>query len=75
MPTWRESEPGLVPAHVPCVSFGLYLVGIVLVVAGLIYAAVIMSVPTQWIIVLSLLLLGGGIVTAVKSTRQRDPIK
>jgi hypothetical protein len=57
------------------VSFGLYLFGIVLVIAGLIYGAVIVNIPTQWIVVLALLLLGGGIVTAVKSTRQRDPIE
>lgn len=55
------------------VSFGIYLVGIVLVIAGLVYAATILNLPTQWIVVVAVVLLGIGIVAAVKSTRQRDP--
>jgi hypothetical protein len=55
------------------VSFGIYLVGIVLVVAGLVYAATILNLPTPWIVVAALVALGIGVVTAVKSTRQRDP--
>jgi hypothetical protein len=54
-------------------SFGIYLFGIVLVIGGLIYAAAIMHVPVQWIVVTTLVLLGAGVVTAVKATRQRDP--
>jgi hypothetical protein len=54
-------------------SFGIYLVGIMLVIAGLVYAAAILSAPIQWIVVGTLVLLGGGVVTAVKATRQRDP--
>lgn len=57
------------------VSFGIYLVGIILVVAGLVYAATLVHLPTQWIIVATLLTLGIGVVAAVKSTRQRDPAK
>jgi len=54
-------------------SFGIYLVGIVLVIAGLVYAAVILSAPIQWIVVATLVMLGSGVVMAVKTTRQRDP--
>ena len=54
-------------------SFGMYLVGIVLVIGGLIYAAALLHAPVQWIVVITLVLLGGGVVTAVKATRQRDP--
>jgi uncharacterized membrane protein YecN with MAPEG domain len=54
-------------------SFGIYLLGIVLLIGGIIYAAAIMHAPVQWIIVGTLVLLGAGIVTAVKATRQRDP--
>jgi hypothetical protein len=57
------------------VSFGIYLFGIVLVIAGLVYAAAILSIPTHWIVVVALVLLGSGVVTAVKATRQRDPAK
>lgn len=53
-------------------SFGIYLAGIVLVVGGLLYAAAILHVPTQWIIVSGVVLLGLGILMAVKATRQRD---
>jgi threonine/homoserine/homoserine lactone efflux protein len=53
-------------------SFGIYLGGIVLVLGGLIYAAAILHAPIQWIIVGALVLLGFGILTAVKATRQRD---
>jgi len=54
-------------------SFGIYLVGIILVIAGLIYAAAILNAPVQWIVVTALVLLGAGVVAAVKATRQRDP--
>ena len=54
-------------------SFGIYLVGIVMVIAGLIYAAAILNAPAQWIVVATLVLLGAGVVAAVKATRQRDP--
>ncbi|HEY0466254.1 MAG TPA: hypothetical protein VGC79_18715 [Polyangiaceae bacterium] len=56
-------------------SFGIYLVGILLVIAGLVYAATILSAPTHWIVVIALVLLGAGVIAAVKSTRQRDPAK
>ena len=54
-------------------SFGIYLLGIVLLISGVIYAAVIVHAPLEWIIVGALVMLGVGVVTAVKSTRQRDP--
>ena len=56
-------------------SFGIYLFGIVLVIAGLIYAATMLHLPTQWIVVVALVTLGIGVVAAVKATRQRDPAK
>ncbi|HEY5241786.1 MAG TPA: hypothetical protein VIJ22_09985 [Polyangiaceae bacterium] len=54
-------------------SFGIYIAGILLVIGGLIYGGAILHVPLQWIVIGSLVLLGLGVVTAVKSTRQRDP--
>jgi hypothetical protein len=53
-------------------SFGIYFAGIVLVLGGLIYGAAILSVPVHWIVVGALILLGLGVLTAVKATRQRD---
>ena len=54
-------------------SFGIYLVGIVLLISGIVYAAAIMHAPVHWIIVATLIMLGAGVVMAVKATRQRDP--
>ncbi|HYQ04359.1 MAG TPA: hypothetical protein VER96_37055 [Polyangiaceae bacterium] len=54
-------------------SFGIYLVGIVLLISGLIYAATILNAPTHWIVVATLVVLGAGVINAVKNTRQRDP--
>ncbi len=53
-------------------SFGIYLTGFVIVIAGLIYGANLMSVPTHWIVVGGLVLVGIGILTGVKVTRQKD---
>jgi hypothetical protein len=51
-------------------SFGLYALGFL---SGLVYGAHLMHVPTHWIIVGAVVLLGIGIVTGVQSTRQKDP--
>jgi len=39
-------------------SFGLYSIGFVLVIAGLIYGAHLMQVPAHWIAVGAIVLLG-----------------
>jgi len=54
-------------------SYGLYVAGFVIVIGGLIYGAVLMHVPTQWIVAGSVVLLGLAILTGVKATRQKDP--
>lgn len=56
-------------------SFGIYLFGIVLVIGGLVYGAAMLGAPVQWIVMAALVLLGLGVVTAVKATRQRDAAK
>ena len=53
-------------------SFGLYSIGFVLVIAGLIYGAHLMHVPAHWIAVDAIVLLGLGVLTGVKATRQKD---
>jgi hypothetical protein len=54
-------------------SFGLYSIGYVIVIGGLIYAAYLLHIPAHWIAVGAVVLLGVGIVTGVKATRQKDP--
>ncbi len=53
-------------------SFLIYLVGFVIVIGGLIYGAVIVHLPLHWIVVGAVVLLGAGILTGVKATRQKD---
>lgn len=53
-------------------SYGLYLVGFVIIIGGLIYGAVLLHLPPQWIVVGSVVLLGIAIVKGVKATRQKD---
>ncbi len=55
-------------------SFGIYLAGIVILLIGLGYAAAMLHVPTPWIAVGMLVALGVGVLTAVRATRQRDPV-
>jgi uncharacterized membrane protein len=54
-------------------SFGIYAAGYVLVIGGLIYGAHLIHVPAHWIVVGAIVLLGFGILSGVKATRQRDP--
>jgi hypothetical protein len=54
-------------------SFGLYAAGFAIVIAGLIYGAHLVHMPTHWIVVGAVVLLGVGILSGVKATRQKDP--
>ena len=54
-------------------SFGLYILGYLIFVGGLIWGATLLDVPTRWIGVGAVVLVGLGIVTGVKATRQKDP--
>lgn len=53
-------------------SFALYLIGIVVLLAGLIVAAALLKVPAQWIAVGALVVMGIGILSAVAHTRSKD---
>jgi hypothetical protein len=53
-------------------SFGLYAIGFAILIGGLIYGAHLMHVPAHWIVVGAVVLLGVGILSGVKATRQRD---
>ena len=54
-------------------SFGIYLVGYLIMIGGLAYGAFLAKVPSHWIAVLVLVMVGLGILTAVTRTRQKDP--
>lgn len=54
-------------------SFAIYIVGFLIFIGGLVYGAVLLHVPLQWITVGAITLLGLAILMGVKSTRQRDP--
>jgi hypothetical protein len=53
-------------------SFGLYAAGFAIVIAGLVYAAHLLRMPAHWILVGAIVMIGVGILSAVKATRQRD---
>ena len=54
-------------------AFALYVLGFIVLLGGLIYAAHLLHVPQTWIIVGSLVVIGLGIMSAVARTKQRDP--
>jgi hypothetical protein len=48
--------------------------GFAILIAGLVYGAYLVHMPAHWIIVGAVVLLGVGILTGVKATRQKDPV-
>lgn len=54
-------------------SFGIYIFGYLLVIIGLVYGAMILHAPAHWIVMGAIVLVGAGILTGVKATRQKDP--
>jgi hypothetical protein len=54
-------------------SFTLYIVGFVILVAGLVMGANLLHVPPRWIGVGLVVLIGLGVLTGVTHTRRRDP--
>ena len=54
-------------------SFGLYLLGYVVLIVGLALGAHLMHVPPRWIGVGVVVLVGLGIISGVANTRRRDP--
>ena len=54
-------------------SFTTYLIGFVILIVGLAYAAYLLNVPSTWIGVGVIVLVGIGIVSATNRTKLRDP--
>jgi hypothetical protein len=53
-------------------SFGIYIAGFTIMIAGLVYAAHLLRLPAHWIVVGAVIMIGAGILSAVKATRQKD---
>jgi hypothetical protein len=54
-------------------SFGIYIAGFLVLIGGLIYGAVLLHMPTHWIAVGAIVLLGLAILKGVQATRAKDP--
>jgi len=54
-------------------SFGLYVLGFAIVIAGVAWGMSLMHIGSQYIMITCLILLGIGILTGVSRTRQKDP--
>ena len=54
-------------------SFAIYAVGFAILIGGLAYAAHLMHMPSHWIAAGAVVMIGIGILSAVKATRQKDP--
>ena len=54
-------------------SFATYLLGFVVLIAGLAIAAYLLNVPLTWIMVGVVILLGLGILMATSRTKPKDP--
>ena len=54
-------------------SFGLYIIGYVILIIGLALGAYYLHVPPRWVLVGVLVFAGIGIASGVARTRQKDP--
>ena len=55
-------------------SFGTYLIGFLVVILGLAFAAYLLNAPPMWIAVGVIVMIGLGLVTATTRTRPKDPV-
>lgn len=55
------------------INFIVYLIGTLLVVAGLAYAASRLGVSSVWIVAGALVIVGLGLMGGIVRTRQKDP--
>ncbi|HEY9228329.1 MAG TPA: hypothetical protein VIP11_16855 [Gemmatimonadaceae bacterium] len=54
-------------------SFASYIVGFLILILGLGIAAYLLNVPSMWIAVGVIVLLGIGVLSATSRTKMRDP--
>lgn len=53
-------------------SFSLYIIGAILVIAGLGYGALMIGIPPVFIFIGALVILGAAIMSGVRKTREPD---
>jgi hypothetical protein len=70
-PKSAPDMPGIIPQRTS-MSFGLYMIGFLVLITGLIYGAVLLHLAAHWIVVGAIVLLGLGILKGVQATRGRD---
>jgi hypothetical protein len=54
-------------------SFSTYLIGFIVLIIGLSVAAYLLGVPSTWIAVGAIVLIGIGILTGTSRTKTKDP--
>jgi uncharacterized membrane protein YiaA len=54
-------------------SFATYVIGFIILIVGLGFAAYLLNVPTTWIAVGVIVLIGIAVVMATTRTKPRDP--
>ena len=54
-------------------SFGTYLLGFIILIIGLAIAAYLLNVPTMWIGVGVIVLIGIGVLSATSKGKMKDP--
>lgn len=54
-------------------SFGLYTLGTIILIIGVLYVCNLAHIPQHWMVGIAILLLGAGIMGAVTNTRSKDP--
>ncbi len=54
-------------------SFGTYLIGFIILILGLAIAAFLLNVPTMWIVVGVIVLIGIGVLMGTSLTKMKDP--
>ena len=54
-------------------SFSIYFIGVVVLVAGMGFAAYLLNVPGMWIVVGLIVAIGLGIISATNRTKPKDP--
>jgi hypothetical protein len=54
-------------------SFSTYLIGFIILIVGLAFAAYLLNVPSTWIVVGVIVLIGIGVLMATSRTKPKDP--
>jgi hypothetical protein len=54
-------------------TFALYLIGYLILIVGVGWGMTVAHVPSQWVAITCVILLGLGILTGAMRTRSKDP--